>query len=164
MFYFLKNLDWERLRTDCGFRDHVVKPRFDIAISFAGENRDLARYIAQRLKELDVDTYFDEDYEVSYLGRKLSEEFPKIFSTDSRFVLCILDKFHQEKIWPTFERDVFMPRVEKCEVIPLCLDDTIFVGIPKDLYGFRLKWSPSDLFWQQDVDDKIIYPLIDRIG
>ena len=32
------------------------------------------------------------------------------------------------------------------------------------LYGFRLKWSPSDLFWQQDVDDKIIYPLIDRIG
>jgi Ni2+-binding GTPase involved in maturation of urease and hydrogenase len=164
VFYFLKNLDWERLRTDCGFRDHVVKPRFDIAISFAGENRDLARYIAQRLKELDVDTYFDEDYEVSYLGRKLSDEFPKIFSTDSRFVLCILDKFHQEKIWPTFERDVFMPRVEKCEVIPLCLDDTIFVGIPKDLYGFRLKWTSSDLFWQQDVDDKIIYPLIDRIG
>lgn len=98
VFYFLQNLDWDRLRTDCGFRDDVSQPSFDVAISFAGENRELARYVAQRLKELDVAVYFDEDYEVSYLGKKLSDEFPKVFRDGSRFVLCLLDRFHQEKI------------------------------------------------------------------
>jgi hypothetical protein len=164
VFYFLRHLNWDRLRTDCGFRDHVVNPRFDIAISFAGENRELARYIAHRLKELDVEVYFDEDYEISYLGKKLSDEFPKVFSTDSRYVLCLLDKYHQQKIWPTFERDVFLPRVKQNEVLPIYLDDSIFVGVSKDLYGFRLDWNSDDLFWRQNVDDLIIYPLLDRIG
>jgi hypothetical protein len=141
-----------------------VNPRFDVAISFAGENRELARYISQRLKDLDVEVYFDEDYETSYLGKKLSEQFPKVFSTDSRYVLCILDKHHQEKIWPTFERDVFLPRVKQNEVLPVYLDESIFVGVPADLRGFRLTWDLEDLFWRQTVDDVIIFPLLDRIG
>ena len=164
VFYFLRNLDWDRLRSDCGFREPTTRPQFDVAISFAGENRELARYIAQRLKDLDVEAYFDEDYEVKYLGKKLSAEFPRVFGSGSRFVLCILDKNHEQKIWPTFERDVFLPRVEKSEVIPVYLDDTKFVGISSDLYGFKFAWDPSYLFWRQQVDESIIYPLLDRIG
>lgn len=165
VFYFLQHLNWNLLRTDCGFRDASVIPKkFDIAISFAGENRQLAKYIATKLKELDVDVYFDEDYEVSYLGKKLSDQFSKIFSSESRFVLCLLDKFHQDKIWPTFERDVFTPRVKNEEVIPIYLDDSLFVGIPADLRGFRLNWDPTDLYWRQEVDDSVIFKLVDRIG
>lgn len=164
VFYFLRHLDWDRLRTDCGFRESGLQPRFDVAISFAGENRELARYISQKLKEMDVEVYFDEDYEVSYLGKQLSDEFPKVFSSGSRYVLCLLDRHHQQKIWPTFERDVFLPRVKDNQVLPVYLDSTIFVGIPNDLRGFRLSWVPTDLFWRQIVDDQVIYPLLDRIG
>lgn len=61
LFYYLKHLDWEQLRLECGFR-HANAPEFeyDLAISFAGEHRDLARYVAECFGELDVSVFFDE--------------------------------------------------------------------------------------------------------
>lgn len=45
LFYFVKHLDWDQLRQDCGFRDTADNFEFELAISFAGENRALAAYI-----------------------------------------------------------------------------------------------------------------------
>ena len=87
VFYFLRNLDWDKLRLDCGFRDGQEQVKqFDIAISFAGENRELSRYIAARLTELDVSVYFDENYERDYLGKRLANEFERVFSKGCRYV------------------------------------------------------------------------------
>lgn len=165
VFYFLRNLDWDRLRSDCGFRDvaEQLKP-FDVAISFAGENRELAREIADRLIQLDVAVFFDENFESAYLGRRLGDEFERVFSTGSRFVLCLLDKFHREKVWPSFERDVFLPRLKAHEVLPIYLDDTIFAGVPSDVYGLKFHYDISKDEWRTRVDDEIVLPLIDRIG
>ncbi len=165
VFYFLKNLDWEKLRTDCGFRTPVTGERqYDIAISFAGENRNLARCIAEQLKELDISVFYDENHEVKYLGKKLTEEFEKVFLHNSKYVLCLLDFLHKEKMWPTFERDIFIKRVPKQEVIPIYLDDSNFVGIPEDLYGIRYSWNQEDLFWPADVDEKIVRPLFNKLS
>ena len=41
-------------------------------------------------------------------------------SSASRLVVCFLDAHHKEKIWPTFERECFQPRVADAEVF---LDD-----------------------------------------
>jgi hypothetical protein len=165
VFYFLRNLDWEKVRSDCGFRDagQASQP-IDIALSFAGENRELAKLIANRLRELDVSVYFDEDYENLILGKQLSDEFERAFSKQSRYVVCLLDVLHRKKIWPTFERDVFLPRVKQAQVIPIYLDDTLFPGIPNDLYGIEFKFSLSSEDWRSLVDEKIILRLIDRIG
>ena len=38
LFYYIKHLNWERLRDDCGFNDGDRNYEFEIAISFAGEN------------------------------------------------------------------------------------------------------------------------------
>jgi hypothetical protein len=165
VFYFLRNLDWERLRSDCGFRDTAEHQKpFDVAISFAGENRELAREIASRLSELDVAVFFDENFEVAYLGRRLGDEFERVFSTGSRFVLCLLDKFHREKIWPTFERDTFLRRIAAQEVIPIYLDKTNFPGVPSDVFGINFIYDPLNDDWRAKVDDEIVLPMIDRIG
>jgi hypothetical protein len=42
LFYFLKHLDWIRLRADCGFKKESTNTEYDFALSFAGENRELA--------------------------------------------------------------------------------------------------------------------------
>ena len=165
VFYFLRNLDWERLRSDCGFRDVAEHQKpFDVAISFAGENRELAREIANRLGELDVAVFFDEKYEVAFLGKRLGDEFERVFSTGSRFVLCILDRHHRQKDWPTFERDTFVPRMKAHEVIPVYMDDTKFPGIPDDVYGINFKYDLAKDDWREKVDDEIVLPMIDRIG
>ena len=162
LFYFLKHLDWNALRGDCGFREAPKDYEFDFAISFAGENRDLARHIAESLEILDANVFFDEQYEANYLGRTWSKEFLRIFGSASRLVVCLLDKHHKDKIWPTFERECFEPRVADAEVIPIFLDDTAFPGIPKDTIGIKYAWKPEDPGGRDEVIDKIVYKLIDR--
>lgn len=162
LFYFLKHLDWNALRSDCGFREVPQDYEFDFALSFAGENRDLARHIAESLETLDANVFFDEHYEANYLGRTWSKEFLRIFGSASRLVVCLLDKHHKNKIWPTFERECFEPRVADAEVIPIFLDDTAFPGIPKDTIGIKYAWKPQDPGWRDEVIDKIVFKLLDR--
>ena len=49
--YFLKHLDWNALRSECGFRESDRDYEWDIALSFAGENersrRDAYRTISR---------------------------------------------------------------------------------------------------------------------
>ncbi len=69
LFYYLKHLDWEEIRKVCGFRLGQRDYSFDFAISFAGENRDLARAIANQLELCDCSVFFDEYFEANYLGK-----------------------------------------------------------------------------------------------
>lgn len=144
LFYFLRHLNWPKLRTDCGFKEEAKACEFDYAISFAGENRAFARAIVDALLVLDVSVFFDENYESNYLGKTWTKEFRRIFLSDSRRVICVLDKHHQQKIWPTFEREILSTRVADGEVIPIFLDDTVFVGIPQDVVGIKLYPRPDD--------------------
>jgi hypothetical protein len=130
LFYFIKHLDWNQLRQDCGFREHNGDFEFEVALSFAGENRELAQFIADSLTTLDVTLFFDAMYEANYLGKAWSQQFKEIFGNKSRFVVCILDEHHLLKIWPTFEREIFVPRVADESVIPIYLDETKFPRIP----------------------------------
>jgi hypothetical protein len=164
LFYFVKHLDWARLRHDCGFRAAGRDVEYDFAISFAGENRDLAREIVLQLEILDAHVFYDEHFEANFLGRVWSAEFERIFGRDSRLVICLLDKHYREKIWPTFERECFLPRVPDGNVIPIFLDDTVFVGIPKDLIGIHFKRDANLDAEQSRVTDEIAFKLVERLG
>ena len=159
LFYYIKHLNWDRLRDDCGFNDSERNYEFDVAISFAGENRDLARKFSDKLELFDVSVFYDELYESNLLGRALSKQFTRIFNEDSRFVLCLLDAHHHDKIWPTFERETFRVRVQDEAIIPAYLDNTRFLGIPEDLYGFDMKSE----YTEDDIDNHVI-KLVERIA
>jgi len=160
-FYYLKHLEWDQLRRDCGFREDEHSYDWDFAISFAGENRELARSIADLLEILDCTVFYDQYYEANYLGTAWSQQFKDIFGAKSRYVICLLDKHHADKIWPTFERDCFKPRVGEGAVIPIYLDDTRFVGIPSDIVGIDFKGiDPSDT---DLITDKIVYKLEEKL-
>jgi hypothetical protein len=164
VFYYIKHLNWDNLRKDCGFRDGVKSFEYDFAISFAGEDRELAKCIADNLGILDSSVFFDEYYEVNFLGKALTKQFQSIFGTESRLVICLLDVYYSEKIWPTFERECFMPRVPQEEVIPIFLDDTKFVGISSDLYGIKFKFDATRPEWQEMVITDIVYKLIEKLN
>jgi hypothetical protein len=164
LFYFIKHLDWNQLRQDCGFREQNADFEFDVALSFAGENRELGQFIAESLTTLDVPVFFDEMFEANFLGKAWSQQFKQIFGKSSRIVVCILDKHHLAKIWPTFEREHFVPRIADESVIPIFLDDTKFPGIPQDIVGIRFKFDPNDPEWKKKATDAIIMKLIDKLS
>ena len=74
----------------------------------------------------------------NYLGRAWSKQFKDIFSTNCRLVVCLLDSYYENKIWPTFERECFLPRISEGEVIPIFLDSTVFVAeFHADIVGIK---------------------------
>lgn len=162
LFYYLKHLDWEKLRQDCGFRQTAVDFEFDFAISFAGENRDIARLITKQLEILDCSVFFDEAFEANYLGKTWRSQLEEIFKNKARLVIPLLDKHHCEKIWPTFERECFAPRIADGAVIPIYLDDTSFPGIPTDVIGIKFYCEAlGDM--ENRVTDEIIFKLAERL-
>jgi hypothetical protein len=164
LFFFTKHLDWNQLRQDCGFREQNEDYEFEVAISFAGANRALAQFIADSLTMLDVPVFFDEMFEANYLGKAWSKQFKEIFGKGSRFVVCILDNNHLVRIWPTFERELFVPRIVDESVIPIFLDDTKFPGIPQDIVGIQFEFDPNDPEWKNKATDEIIMKLIDKLS
>ena len=164
LFYYMKHLDWDGLRRDCGYRAGTKDYDFDFATSFAGENRELARCVYENLEILDSGVFFDELFEDNFLGTAWGKQFRTIFAEQCRLVICILDENYSRKIWPTFEKDCFAPRVADGEVIPIFLDKTTFVGIPSDLNGIKFTYEPTDLAWKTKVVDEIIFPLMNKLG
>jgi hypothetical protein len=163
LFYYMHHLDWEEIRKDCGFRETSKTKEFEIAISFAGENRQLAKHIATQLESIDVSVFLDEHYESNYLGKAWGREFERIFLNDSKYVVCLLDINHKNKIWPTFERDCFKKRIPNEEVIPVFLDDTVFVGIPDDIIGIKFNWNPSEADWQTKIENEIVFRIWEKL-
>ena len=164
LFYYIKHLDWEAIRKTCGFRVGEQGYEFDFAISFAGENRELARMIVEQLEALDCSVFYDQHFEANYLGKAWHSTFNEVFAEKCRFVVCLLDKHYLEKIWPTFERESFSPRVAEAAVIPIYIDDTLFPGIPRDIVGVKFNIvgvSPEEL--ANRVTDEIVFKLISRL-
>lgn len=161
LFYYLKHLNWDALRKACGFRD-AENYEFDFALSFAGENRALAKTIADLLLLLDCTVFYDAHFEGNYLGKTWSKQFQDIFGKKTRFIVCLLDVNHRDKIWPTFERECFMPRVTDDAVIPVYLDDSVFIGIPKDIIGIDFK--NKDMKDESIITDEIVLKLEERLN
>ena len=161
--YYIKHIDWNKLYKECGFKKNNGSYKYDIAISFAGEKRELAEEIADQLQRSDYEVFYDRLYEDNYLGMSLSDEFERIFTSESKFVVCLLDKNHKKKIWPTFERDCFLEKVQTNEVIPIFLDDTKFPGIPNDIACIRYEEKQEDKKRSERVQREIIERIISKV-
>jgi len=164
LFYFLKYVNWEQIQADCGFRFTEKDYEFDFALSFAGENRELASFIDEQLRIMDSNVFYDENFESNYLGKTWTEQFKRIFSRDSRLVVCFLDINHKNKIWPSFEREIFRTRVTSEEVIPIYLDNTVFLGIPEDLVGIKFGWDQTSPSWKDTAIDEIVFKLLEKLN
>lgn len=78
--------------------------RFQVAISFAGEQRSYAEDIARFLSQYGIAYFYDAENEVQLWGKNLSEEFHKIYSDESQFVLMLISKNYIDKQWCLHER------------------------------------------------------------
>ena len=63
------------------------EPEFDVALSFAGEQRDYVRAVASELTKNGIRVFFDEDNEIALWGKNLAEELQRIYMTASNVVV-----------------------------------------------------------------------------
>ena len=107
--------------------------KYDLAISFAGEQRELANSVARRLDASGYSVFYDEFQRAELWGRDLSTSLAHTYSEEARFCLVLLSDEYINKAWTNFERQNAISRfMREKEGYILCLkiDDVKLPGLP----------------------------------
>jgi hypothetical protein len=123
--------------------------RYDVALSFAGENRAYVQEVAKLLKEAGISVFYDEFERANLWGKNLIEHLADVYGKNSRFVVMFISKEYVEKAWPTHERRHAQERalVAQAEyILPARFDDTLVPGMTTTVAFQDLRQTtPADL-------------------
>jgi hypothetical protein len=112
---------------------HKRKFEYDIALSFAGEDRKHALRIAKALKQNSIKIFYDEFEKEKIVGTNLYTSLYETYRYKSRYCIIILSSNYINKIWPTHERNAIQERMltESTNnfLIPIKLEDVSFPGL-----------------------------------
>jgi hypothetical protein len=129
-------------------RRNVVGPRdeheldYDVAISYAGEDRQIAEAIAKCLRRKRKKIFYDKYYEPELWGKDLFGHLTDVYSKRARFCLMIISKNYALKQWTNTEREAAQSRAYRQNaeyILPLLLDETQIPGLPPTTAYVRIQ-------------------------
>jgi HEAT repeat protein len=110
----------------------MASRKYDLAISFAGEDRQIVEKIATKLAEAGYKIFYDL-WEVSdILGRDLAVYFDDVYRNRSRYCAIFVSSDYVRKTWPRHEfRSALARKLEEQDdyILPLRLDDVALEGL-----------------------------------
>lgn len=113
-------------------------PKYDVALSFAGEDRSHARAIAELLRDQGFSVFYDEYEQATLWGRNLYSHLSDVYQNRARYCLMFISENYARKLWTKRERESAQARAfrESREyILPLRLDNTTLPGI-EDTVGY----------------------------
>jgi len=133
--FYLNLLDIDKLRSKIHIRQ--CKYTWDVAISFAGENRNVAEEFRDECKKRGIEVFYDFDQQAMLWGKDLNKILTDVYRSEAQFMVILISKDYPEKDWTNFEfingKDAEKERSLEY-LLPLRLDDTNIVGL-KDTIG-----------------------------
>jgi hypothetical protein len=114
----------------------------DIAISFAGEDVDLASRLAERLENAGVSVFFATAQQAELLGERLERVLARKYGSGTRFVTALVTQHYSMKDWTRFELKIAREEEQRrgeAFVLPLLLADASIVQIPSDKVHLDLR-------------------------
>jgi len=121
---------------------------YDVALSFAGEDRDYVSEVAAILRSLGLRVFYDEFEQVKLWGKDLYEYLDDIYGKRAKYCVVFISQFYAQKVWPTHERRSAQARALKQHeeyILPARFDDTEIPGIRSTVAYIDLKkLSPAD--------------------
>ncbi len=111
----------------------LPKYEYDIAVSFAGEDRDIVKQYVDTLSPRRISVFYDEYEQVDSWGKDLYEKLDDVYRKKALFCVIFISKYYAQKVWTNHERKSAQARAiqENREyILPVKLDDTEIPGIP----------------------------------
>jgi len=100
--------------------------RYQVALSFAGEDRAFAEKVAEGLSKAEVNVFYDNFYAEDLWGQDLAIKLRDVYHKASQFCIMIISQHYIDKMWPNHERQQAIERMiqEKGNiyVLPVRLD------------------------------------------
>lgn len=123
LMYFLRNLLWSKFVREVGFISVEFRSKYDFALSFAGEQRAIAKLLSESLQDHELEVFYDKDQQHMILAADVEQYLGPIYNSEARFVIALLSKDYPKKIWTKFESENFKERFGDNSVIPIWFSD-----------------------------------------
>ena len=136
------------------FARHTAKPAkegrgakfpesFDVAISFAGPERQYAEELAKHLVEAGFSVFYDGFYPEDLWGKDLVQTFHKIYSRRSRYCVIFVSQEYNNRAWTIHERRSAQERMLKEKgqeyILPIKANAVDLPGLPSTIGYVSLK-------------------------
>jgi len=105
---------------------------FDVALSFAGEDRNVAERLASGLREFGVKVFYDLYEQAQLWGKDLYQHLQSVYRDKAKYCVIFVSEHYAAKAWPKHELRQAQARAFKEEgdyILPLRLDDTELPGL-----------------------------------
>lgn len=105
---------------------------YEVALSFAGEERAFVQRVAEILKEAGARVFFDDFETVALWGHDLAAHFDEVFRWKARYVVPFVSSSYAAKAWPRHEFHSALARaVQEREpyLLPVRFDATDLPGL-----------------------------------
>ncbi len=107
---------------------------YDVAVSFAGEERDFARQVAESLKREGLNVFFDEYFDRELVGSNLRKKLYSTYFNESRFCVMVISEAYRDKEWTSHEREAAFDQMLKERgtdyyLVPVRVDSTHLDGL-----------------------------------
>jgi hypothetical protein len=116
--------------------------RWDVALSFAGAQRDYVEQVAAALQARELRCFYDADEQIELWGKYLAEELAAIYGEQAAAVVVFVSAEYAARDWPRLERRAALGRAvrERREyVLPARFDDTPLPGLLADTVAVDLR-------------------------
>jgi hypothetical protein len=147
--FYIRNLPWRQFAEEVGYISIEFPSRYDFALSFAGEDRDIAEALFEQLTDHELEVFYDFNEQHRILAEDVEDYLAPIYATEAQFVVCILGPMYPRKVWTKFESTQFKERFKAGEVVPIVLG-TATVGVFDTVSTVgHLTWDRAKDFTEQ---------------
>lgn len=105
---------------------------YDIAVSFAGEDRALVEEFASALRKKGVRIFYDNFEQATLWGKDLYQHLQSIYKDKARFCIIFVSEYYAKKNWTLHELQQAQARSFQQDVeyiLPVRIDETELPGI-----------------------------------
>lgn len=125
------------------------KREFDIALSFAGEDREYVEQVANILKGQGISLFYDKFEEATLWGKNLYDYLSDIYRNKALYTIMFISENYNKKLWANHERQSMQSRAfqENQEyILPARFDETEIPGLLPTISYISLKGKTPTAF------------------
>lgn len=126
-----------------------MEKQFDVALSFAGEDRQYVEEVASNLRKMGIKVFYDKYEMVPLWGKNLLDHLQDVYQNKALYTIIFISKHYSDKVWTNHERKsaqakAFISNIEY--ILPVRFDETEIPGILRTIgYINALEYSPNEL-------------------
>lgn len=131
---------------------------YDVALSFAGEDRIHAKALAQALFRRRVKVFYDKYEKNTLWGKDLYTHLSDLYQNKARYCVMFFSRHYVAKVWTKHELKSAQARAlseSKEYILPIRLDNTEIPGVLK---------TTAYLNWLEETPESVAEAILEKLG